>query len=142
MEISALKQSYQAFSQIAAPYLQIESNESYKEALEYIEALFEEVADHDDDPLNGLISLLAQAITHYEDGIESLADFEKQAHEGIADVAMMRLIMDQHQLGVADFPEIGDKSLISRILSGERNLTKRHIKILSIRFNVNPALFF
>ncbi len=57
-------------------------------------------------------------------------------------VAMLRLLMDQHQLGVANFPEIGDKSLISRILSGKRNLTKQHITLSSERFNINPSLFF
>ena len=142
MANAALKESYQIFSKVAGPYLHIEGDESYEQALANLEELFEEVADHDDDPLNGLISLLGQAITHYEDGIESLAAFEKQAHEGPADVAMLRLLIDQHQLGVAAFPEIGDKSLISRILSGERNLTKQHIKTLSERFNVSPSLFF
>jgi len=142
MANEALKESYHVFSKVAAPYLHIEGTENYARALENIDALFKEVADNDDDPLNGLISLLGQAITHYEDGIESLAAFEKQAHEGPADVAMLRLIMDQHNLGVAGFPEIGDKSLISRILSGERNLNKQHIKTLSERFNVSPSLFF
>ena len=59
-----------------------------------------------------------------------------------SDIAMLRVLMDQHGLGVADFPEIGDKSLLSRILSGSRNLTKQHIKKLSRRFGVEPGMFF
>jgi HTH-type transcriptional regulator/antitoxin HigA len=50
--------------------------------------------------------------------------------------------MEQHKLGVADLPEIGSKSLVSRILNGERRLTRNHIEALSKRFNINPALFF
>ena len=138
----ALKESYQSFSEVAAPYLHITDDKSYEQALELIEELFEDVQDKDDDPLNGLISLLGHAIARYEEGIEALEEFNKQTNDGPADVAMLRLLMDQHQLGVASFPEIGDKSLISKILSGKRNLTKNHIKLLSERFNINPSLFF
>ena len=57
-------------------------------------------------------------------------------------MAMLRVLMKQHGLGVADFPEIGDKSLVSRILSGSRNLTKQHIQKLAARFGVSANLFF
>ena len=57
-------------------------------------------------------------------------------------VCILKLLMEQHALGVSDLPEIGTKSLISRILSGQRQLTKDHITILSKRFNISPALFF
>ena len=51
--------------------------------------------------------------------------------------------MEQHDLGVADLPEIGSKSLVSRILNGRgRNLTRDHIAALSERFGVSPAVFF
>jgi HTH-type transcriptional regulator/antitoxin HigA len=52
------------------------------------------------------------------------------------------VLMKQHGLGVADFPEFGDKSLVSRILSGSRNLTKQHIQKLAKRFGVSESLFF
>jgi len=138
----ALKESYQSFSELAAPYLHISDNESYEKALQFIEELFEEAEDKNDDHLNGLISLLGEAIAHYEEGIEAFDEFEKQSNEAAADIATLRVLMEQHKLGVASFPEIGDKSHISRILSGERNLTKDHIKLLSERFSINPSLFF
>jgi HTH-type transcriptional regulator/antitoxin HigA len=47
--------------------------------------------------------------------------------------------MDQHDLGVADFPEIGSKSMVSRVLSGERFLNKRHIKTLSEHFGIEAV---
>ena len=40
---------------------------------------------------------------------------------------------------VNDLPELGSKLLVSRILSGERNLTRKHIQALSERFGVSPA---
>lgn len=42
----------------------------------------------------------------------------------------------------ACLPEIGSKSVVSRVLSGERNLTKKHIQALSQRFGISPAVFF
>jgi len=58
-------------------------------------------------------------------------------------VDVLKLLMEQHHLGVADLPEIGSKSLVSKILNGRgRNLTKDHIDALSKRFSVSPAIFF
>ena len=59
-----------------------------------------------------------------------------------ADLAVLRLLMAQHHLGTADLPEIGSKSMVSRVLSGERGLNKNHIRALSRRFGIDPGLFF
>jgi len=142
MAQAALRNAFQDFARVAAPYLHIADEGHYEEALSLIEELLEEAEDSNDDPLNGLVDILGRAIGDYEARVEELATFDAVAHEGPADVATLRLLMDQHGLGVADFPEIGDKSLISRILSGTRNLTKQHIEKLANRFNISPALFF
>ena len=50
--------------------------------------------------------------------------------------------IDQHNLTYADLKnEIGSKSLVSQILSGQRSLTIPHIKALSARFGVKPEWF-
>ena len=85
---------------------------------------------------------MAQAIGRYERDAEALDAFETQAGEIPVDVAMLRLLMKQHALGVADFPGIGDKSLVSRILSGSRNLIRQHIQKLAARFGISESLFF
>lgn len=48
---------------------------------------------------------------------------DEQYHEVLdLGVAMLRVIIDQHQLTQSDFKnEIGEKSLVSLILKGERN---------------------
>ncbi|MGQ7145255.1 helix-turn-helix domain-containing protein, partial [Escherichia sp. SS-MK2] len=38
-------------------------------------------------------------------------------------------------------PEIGSKSMVSRVLSGKRKLTLEHAKKLATRFGISPALF-
>lgn len=58
-------------------------------------------------------------------------------------VDVLRLLMEQHGLGVSDLPEIGSKSLVSKILNGRGpNLTQDHIAALSKRFSISSALFF
>ncbi len=142
MNNTALKTVFQDFAEVAAPYLHITDAEHYEEALALVEALMEGTSDNDDDPLNRVIDLVAHAIGRYERGLATLEAFETQANNIPADVAMLRVLMKQQGLGVADFPEIGDKSLVSRILSGSRNLTKQHIQKLSERFGTNSSLFF
>ncbi len=142
MKLTPLKSAFQDFAAVAAPYLHIVDAAHYEEALALIEALLDEARDSEDDPLNRVIGLVAQAVARYEREQAVTAAFEQQAGEIPADVAMLRVLMRQHGLGVADFPEIGDKSLVSRILSGSRNLTKQHIRKLSQRFGVSPELFY
>ena len=56
-------------------------------------------------------------------------------------ISLLKLLMNQHHLGVADLPEIGSKSLVSKILNGHRRLTISHIEVLSKRFGISPLLF-
>jgi HTH-type transcriptional regulator/antitoxin HigA len=58
-----------------------------------------------------------------------------------ADLAMLRLLMDQHGLGIADLPEIGSKSMVSRVMSGKRDLSKKHIQALAARSASTQGFF-
>ena len=142
MTAVAFKNACHSFAQAAAPYYHITDDEHYKEALELIENLLEEAEDSLDDPLNAVIEMLSNAIEAYENEDEEQAAFEKRAMDQPADLAMLRLLMDQHDLGTADLPEIGSKSMVSRVLSGKRSLNKKHIQALAERFGINPGLFF
>ena len=142
MTASAIKDACHSFAQAAAPYTHITDNRHYEETLELIENLLEEAEDSPDDPLNAVIEMLSRAIEAYENKDDVLAAFEKRVMDQPADLAVLRLLMDQHALGTADLPEIGSKSMVSRVLSGERNLSKKHIQALSERFGIYPGLFF
>ncbi len=142
MTAVAFKDACHSFAQAAGPYYHITNDEHYEEALELVENLLEETEDSPDDPLNAVIEMLGHAIEAYENKDKDLAAFEKRAMDQPADLAMLRLLVDQYGLGTADLPEIGSKSTVSRVLSGERNLSKKHIQALSKRFGINPGLFF
>lgn len=142
MNAVALKNACHSFAQVAAPYLHINDEQRYEETLELIENLLEDAEDSFNDPLNGIIDLLSQAIENYENQDDELVAFSTAAINQPADIATLRLLMDQHQLGTADIPEIGSKSMVSRVLSGERSMNKNHIKALAERFQISPNLFF
>lgn len=142
MSAAALKNAYHDFAQVAEPYLHIKDASHYDETLELIEELLEEAEDSLDDPTNTIIDLLSRSIETYENENNELADFESHVMNQPSDLSLLRLLMDQHKLGTADLPEIGSKSMVSRVLSGDRTLNKNHIKALSKRFNIDPGLFF
>ena len=110
----------------AVPFLGgSDSEDDYREALELVEYLIEE------DDTNPLIDFLASRIAEYENN-----------NEKFVGVALLRTLIDQHNLTYADLKnEIGSKSLVSQILSGQRSLTISHIKALSARFGVKPEWF-
>lgn len=57
-------------------------------------------------------------------------------------VALLRALMDLYQLTQSDFEnEIGKKSLVSRILNGQRTLTLDHMRALAKRFGLPVSAF-
>lgn len=122
----------------AVPFLGDNASEKdYREAL----ALLDYLIENDDE--NPLIDFLASKIADYEDNSERFAEFNKAVAEMPVGVALLRTLIDQHKLSYADLKEeIGSKSLVSQILSGQRSLTIAHIKALCARFGVKPGWFF
>jgi HTH-type transcriptional regulator/antitoxin HigA len=90
-----------------------------------------------------LIDLLWLKIERYEDIAPELAEFNARIGNMDSGASMLRLLMAQHKLKTNDFQnEIGAKSVVSMITNEKRTLTADHIKRLSLRFNISPALFF
>ena len=131
-----------SFAKAADPITHIKNNATYEKALAFVSALMDRAPDDPNSTLNGIIETISKSISEYENTLESVQEFEKAISEIPADIAILRLLMDQYDLNGTDFPEIGDKTLVSKILKGDRNLTKDHIVKLSERFGISPALFF
>lgn len=110
--------------------------EDYEQALDVIERLMEQAPD------SPLIELLMAKIDRYENNDPELAVFNARIEMLPRGVAALRVLMDQYGLNQSSFTnEIGQRSLVSRILSGERNLTVDHIRALAERFNVSAEVF-
>jgi HTH-type transcriptional regulator / antitoxin HigA len=133
---------FKEFTRVASPILYLKGVEAYEDALNMVEHLMESIGEENNRPENFLIFLLQQAIKEFEDKNDLLMAFERESIEGSSDIAVLRMLLDQYHLTLSDLPEIGHKSLVSKILSGDRSLTKTHIKKLSQRFNLDPSIFF
>jgi len=56
---------------------------------------------------------------------------------------IIRHLMEAHALRQKDLVDVfGTESIVSDVLNGKRELTKDHIRRLSGRFGVSPAVFF
>ncbi len=115
----------------------INSEEEYGQALALMGELIE-----DYDNQRSLIEVLSVSIARWEDTSQEFVEFNQRISELDGGVSVLKVLMEQHGLGVADLPEIGSKSLVSKIMNNERSLTRNHIEALSKRFGVSPALFF
>ena len=138
MSYTELKKSAQRLSEQASFIVEIADDNEYEQAL----ALMDELVDDYDNHLV-LIQLLSTSIDRWESNSPAFAKFNERISGVDPAVSLLRVLMDQHQLGVADLPEIGSKSLVSKILNERgRQLTRAHIDALSRRFKISPALFF
>lgn len=142
MTALALVKACHTFAEKTAPYLYITDIHHYQETLVALEKLLEKADDSARDPLNIVIEMLSRAVERYENSNSALLQFEKNSLQAPHDLAMLRTLMDQYQLTMSDLPEIGSKSMVSRVLSGERQLSKKHIQALAKRFKIKPAMFF
>lgn len=142
MSQATVLQSVTNFAQEVEPFTHIKSEEAYQDALAIVSNLMNIAEDDPNSPFNWVIKGFAKAIASYEKQLSEVKDFETTVASTPADIRMLRLLMEQHELKGTDFPEIGDKTLISKILNGSRSLTKGHITKLAERFDISPALFF
>jgi HTH-type transcriptional regulator/antitoxin HigA len=74
-----------------------------------------------------------------------IEEFEKK-HYPVPEAGpldIIRHLMEVHQLRQKDLVDVfGTESIVSDVLNGKRDLTKEHIRRLSTRFGVSPAVFF
>ena len=137
----ALVDAYETFMQTAHAYVNLSNEEDYNAALVALEEILEAAEDTAKDPLNPLIEILSQAIDAYEGQDEELVAFLDEADTTPVDVALLRTLMRQHELTGSDLPEIGDKTMVSKVLNGKRILQRHAMELLGERFGIRPAMF-
>ena len=137
MGFALLKKKAHSLLDEASWIAHIKSSEEYDVALQLMDELIE-----DYDYNLPLIEILATSIERWENESKAFSQFNKEIYGMDQSVSLLKVLMDQHNLGTADLPEIGSKSLVSKILHGHRRLTIDHINALSKKFGVRPELFF
>ena len=136
MGFAMLKKKAHALFEEASFISHIHNDNDYKEALKLMDELME-----DYDYNRSLIEILAVSIERWEENAKEFKLFNTNIKSLDSGIALLTVLMEQHGLGVADLPEIGSKSLVSKILNKQRRLTLDHIQVLSKRFGIDPALF-
>lgn len=112
------------------------SRKDYEEAL----ALVEYLTEHQPD--SPLVDMLTARIDKYENTSPEFAEFNARVAAIPSGVALLRTLMDQYHLTQSDLEnEIGKKSLVSRILNGQRTLTLDHMRALAKRFGLPVSAF-
>lgn len=137
MGFAMIKEKAHSLFEEASWIAHIKNNHDYKNALALMDELIE---DYDNN--RPLIEILSSSIEHWENEDIAFKQFNKAIQNIDSGVGVLNVLMDQHKLGVSDFPEIGSKSLVSKILNHERRLTVDHINALCKRFGISPKLFF
>lgn len=108
---------------------------------------------HDDvDYRNALVVLDAMAgfkmNADQEDYFDAIATFVQRyeaKHHAISQskmtpIQLLQSLVAEHDMSESDLGRLlGDRSLGHRILTGERELSKRHIRILAEHFSLDPA---
>jgi HTH-type transcriptional regulator/antitoxin HigA len=106
-------------------------NERFIDVLRKLDARWDELSS-DERKLHELLVLIIQ-------------DFEKRTYKvrAATPIEVIEELMAASNLKNKDLVGIfATESVVSEILNGKRSLTVEHIKRLSERFNVSPAVFF
>src|SRR3990167_6917580 len=99
MRVEAIKRKAHSLFD-SAPFLaHIHNQDDYEQAL----AL-----------MDNLIEILSVSIERWEDSADEFSNFNARIADISAGIATLKIIMEQYKLGVADLPEIGSKSLVSK----------------------------
>lgn len=109
------------------------TEEAYNRLVNFVHELVEEVGEDEEHPLASLLDTLGTLIEAYET--------EHLPEPTMSPLETLKFLMDEHGLGPDDLPEVGSTEIVSKILAEKRVLTIHHVRALSKRFNVSPAVF-
>ncbi|MCU1256913.1 MAG: putative transcription regulator with domain [Candidatus Angelobacter sp.] len=101
----------------------------------------------------GILEELEHRSAHWSEGEAKLAelltllieDFEDRNYQlkAATPVEVLSELMESNDLKQKDLVDVfGAESTVSAVMNGKRDMTREHIKRLSARFNVSPAVFF
>ena len=105
----------------------------FNDLVSQLDELLEIVGDNEKHHLIGLVDAISNIISFYEE--------QHHKNTSAKGIDALKFLMNAHHLSQADLPEIGSQGVVSEILRGKRLLNVRQIKLLSIRFGVDPSTF-
>ena len=130
--VAEITAHFQALSSVI-PLHPIRTGHDYDKAVTALNQLLDAGAANEKHPLADLANTIGTLIGEYDDAHHPAQD--------ISGLAMLRFLMEQHQLTQSGLPELGTQGVVSEILSGKRELNVRQIKALAGRFHVPASVF-
>ena len=116
------------------PFLRpIRTEEDFASVRALADALADAVGDDDTHPLFTLFELAMELIGRWEDDHVSMPAVEPRE--------VLRHLLEVNNLKQKDLEDIASNSLISDILAGRREISKRLAKCLAERFRVDVSAF-
>lgn len=129
---SNLVQAWQALQRLV-PISAIRTESQYDSAVETLNGLIDLVGNDETHPLFDMLETLGVLIQTYED--------RSERDPPVANSDILQLLMDEHDVSVDDFPEIGSPETVTAILSGQYPMKRSHIHVFAQRFGVAPETF-
>lgn len=129
MELTSAWKAVQKYAHLRP----IQDEDEYEHIQELCNWLADEVRDDDTHPLFSMFELAMQLMEDWESD-----------HVVVPDVLpreVLRHLLETNNLKQKDLSDIATPTLISDILSGRREISKRLAKALAERFNVDVAAF-
>ena len=130
----AIIHQWELFAAVGVELLKpISSETEYDAVIAFLEEITDRMESPEDITYLGLVNLLAQNISTWEQ--ENLEIPDSAPHE------MLEFLMTQHQLKQTDLKDLVDQSALSKILRGERAISKKLAKALAEKFRVPVGVF-
>ena len=130
-----MKEVVQEYRRLRAvvPLGTLRTKKDYARASAMLDAILDEIGEDEKHPFADLADALGVFVEKYEAEHVRLPDAKP--------AAVLKFLMQQHDLRQSDLPEIGSQGVVSEVLAGRRELNARQIKRLAKRFGVSPAVF-
>jgi HTH-type transcriptional regulator/antitoxin HigA len=131
-DIRAIQASWQAFDEMA--HLRpIQNEKDYDRMVALMNSLLDAVGDSEDHPLDGLLNLVGDMVSKYEQ--------EHHAIEAAAPNDALRFLMEARGLKQEDLAAVVPQSNLSAILAGKRKISATLAGKLGKFFGISPAVF-
>ncbi len=130
-----MKEVAQEYRRLRAvvPLGTLRTKKDYAHATDMLDAILDEIGEDEKHPYAELADALAVFVEKYEAEHVRVPEAKPSA--------VLKFLMQQHDLRQSDLPEIGSQGVVSEVLAGRRELNARQIKRLAKRFGVSPAVF-
>ncbi len=132
--LSKVLHQWESFAEIGRDLLKpISSEADYDNVVAFLDEITDRMESPNDVRYLGLVQLLVQNIGAWEEANVQIPDSSP--------AEMLGFLMTQHQVKASDLKSLVDQSALSKILRGQRSISKQLAKALAEKFRVPVSVF-